>query len=141
MMEKRIHVIPLRRETVKVGAWRRSPKAIRALRDYVLKHYRTGNVKVGKYLNERIWERSGRYPPAKVKVVAVKGDDKVFLELEDKYEEPKVDKKDEKPVVAEKGADDKKVEEKKVEVKEEKKEVKEKAPAKKKSAPKKVEKK
>src|SRR3972149_11990248 len=128
IMEKRVHVIPLRREILKVGAWRRAPKAIRALRSYVLKHYRIGDVKVGKYLNEKIWSRSGRYPPTKVKVVAIKEDNKIFLELEDKYEEPKVEKKEEKPVVAEKGADDKNVVE---EVKEMKKEVK------KKSAPKK----
>ena len=122
-MEKRVHVIPLRRETLKVGLWRRAPKAVKALRVYALKHYRTDKVRVGKYLNEKLWERGTKHPPSKVKVVAIKENDKVFMELEDKYVEPKKDEV-KKEVKAEKGADDKKiVEEKKEEpVKEEKKE-------------------
>jgi large subunit ribosomal protein L31e len=87
-MEKRIHTIPLRKEFNKVSKWRRSKKAVTALRDYVKKHYRMDSVVIGKELNEKIWSRGNKKPPARVKVVALKKDDKVFLYLEEKYKEP-----------------------------------------------------
>ncbi|MBR9679026.1 MAG: hypothetical protein GON13_02055 [Nanoarchaeota archaeon] len=118
-MDKRIHVIPLRRECNKVSIWKRSNKAIKALKDYVKKHYRTDNLVIGKDLNELIWSRGNKNPPSKIKVVAVKADDKVSLYLEENYkEEKKVEKKVEK-VKGEVVKDVKKVEEKVEEKKEE----------------------
>ena len=88
-MDKRIHVIPLRRECDKVSIWKRSNKAVKALRDYVKKHYRTENLVIGKGLNEKVWARGNKNPPSKVKVVAVKEEDKVSLYLEENYKEEK----------------------------------------------------
>lgn len=102
-MEKRIHTIPLRREFNKVSRPKRAEKAVKALKDYVMKHYRTGNVRIGKDLNERLWSRGIKNPPAKVKVVALKKDDLVELFLEESYKEEKTEKKEEKPVTAQKG--------------------------------------
>ncbi len=87
-MEKRIHIIPLRRSFLKSARWKRTPRSIKAIREYVWKHYRTTNIIIGKYLNEHIWAKGSKNPPSKVKVVAIKDGDKVSLELEGKYVEP-----------------------------------------------------
>lgn len=100
-MEKRVHIIPIRREVVRAPRWKRAKRAINIIREYVQKHYRTDDVIIGKHLNEKIWERGSRKPPMKVKVVAVKTDKRVSLELEEKYEEKKEEKKTVKEKVAE----------------------------------------
>jgi len=38
MAEEIIHVIPLRKEWLKVPRWKRTKKAIRAVREYLIKH-------------------------------------------------------------------------------------------------------
>ncbi len=60
---EREYNVPLRKEYLKTANWKRSKKASRALREFLIKHMKPekdekGNihVKIGKYLNEKIWE-------------------------------------------------------------------------------------
>ena len=103
---ERTYIIPLRRETLKAPSYGKAKKAITAIREFVSKHMKSSDIKIGRYLNLKIWEHGIKNPPNKVKITAVK-DDKgaVFVELEGApKEQPKTEekkklaKKDEKTV-------------------------------------------
>ena len=66
MAEEKIYTVPLRREFLKVARYNRSKKAMKALKEFLKKHLKE-DVKIGKYLNERIG-KSRKNPPGKIKI-------------------------------------------------------------------------
>lgn len=66
---ERTYTIPLRSECLKVPIFLRARKSIKAIRNFTMKHMKVEDVKIGKYLNLKIWERGSRHPPSKVQVV------------------------------------------------------------------------
>ena len=144
---ERVYNVPLRRRWVNVPKYKRAKKAVIALREFLMKHMKGKEVKLGKYVNEHLWKNGMKSPPHHVKVV-VKKDDKgvVFAELEgapveEKKEEKKPEKKKEekKPEKAERKEEEKAKKEEKAELKAIKKE-KPKVIAKQPAAPKHIEK-
>ena len=109
--ETRTYTIPLRKEFLKTARWRRAEKAVNTVRSFVVQHAKAEDVKVGRWLNEAIWKRGAKNPPARVRVDVKKEDDYVMVELTElprkaKKEETKPadlpekvkEKKEEKPV-------------------------------------------
>jgi large subunit ribosomal protein L31e len=97
--DERVYIIPLRKRWLKVVKYQRGKKAVKAVREFIAKHMKNDNVKIGKYLNEELWERGIRKPPHKIKVRTWKEDDFVKVELVDApIEEKKVEKVEEKKV-------------------------------------------
>jgi large subunit ribosomal protein L31e len=106
----RTYNIPLRKEFLKVPKYKRSKKAVTALRKFLKRHMKSDNIRIGRFANEIIWQHGIRNPPHHVQVHAVK-DDKgvVTAELVGKplWDEPKAEakgkrkpapaKKDQKP--------------------------------------------
>ena len=91
---KRTYVIPLRKEIQKVPNYKRTSKAVKAVRAFAMKHMKSENVKIGKYLNLELHSRGRKNPPHKVNVDMVKEEDVVKVELvgapvEEKKEEKK----------------------------------------------------
>ena len=74
MAEKleRTYTIPLRREYLKVPQYRRTEKASRALREFLVKHMKSENIRIGKFLNEYLWMHGMKNPPHHVRVNVVK---------------------------------------------------------------------
>lgn len=135
---EREYVIPLRRKVQKVPRYRRAKKAIRVIREFLLRHMKVyggelGDVKIDTYLNSEIWFRGIKKPPLKIKVKARKmSDGIVWVELAEIPEKVKWDmQRDKKKLEKVKKVGKKaKVEEKPVEeTKEEKKETEEKEKA------------
>lgn len=95
---EREYIIPLRKEFQKAPKYKRAKKTIKALKEFLAKHMKSDNIKIGKYLNLKIWEHGIKNPPHKVKVKVEKFDDGlVKAELTDApVEKPKEEKK--KPV-------------------------------------------
>lgn len=93
MADDLIYNIPLRREWLKVPKYRRTKKAIKAVKEFISKNTKVKDVKVGKYLNLRLWEHGRKNPPHKITVKVTKEKDFVKVELpdapEEKVEEPK----------------------------------------------------
>ncbi len=120
---ERVYNVPLRKEFQKVPKYKRAKKAVTALRKYLKRHMKSDSIKIGKHVNEQIWQRGIRNPPHHVKINVVK-DDKgtVIAELVGKpiFDEPPKEEK------AGKGKKKKPEEEKK----EKKKEAEEKKPEK-----------
>lgn len=95
MAEKleRTYVIPLRKEFQKAPRYKRAKKSITAIREFISKHMKSDDVKIGRYLNEKVWQHGIKNPPTKVEVKAVKEEETVKVELlgapEEVKEEPK----------------------------------------------------
>ena len=75
-MEKE-YIIPLRREWNKVSSYRRTGKAIVAIKKFIAKHMKIADrdlskIKIDTYFNNQIWFRGRKSPPAKLKVRAIK---------------------------------------------------------------------
>ncbi len=81
MAEEKIFIINLRREFSKKPNYKRSKKAVTAVKEYIQKHLKVDDVKIGKNLNLKIWERGRKNPPPKIKVKAVVEEDIAYVEL------------------------------------------------------------
>lgn len=66
---KNKHIIPLRKECMKVPVHAKTRKAVKAVKAFVQKHAKAEDVRIGKYLNQKLWERGNRNPPHKVEVM------------------------------------------------------------------------
>jgi large subunit ribosomal protein L31e len=124
---ERVYTIPLRREYLKVPRWKRAKKAMKAIREFTMRHMKVedpDNVKISNKVNEVIWEGGGKRVPPKITVKMIKEEEVVYVllpdeELKKKEEKKKVEKtKEEKP----KKENQPKEEEKKEEVAEQPKE-------------------
>jgi len=126
---ERLYTIPLRREFSKAPNYKRTSKAIKAIRNFAQKHMKCDNVKIGKHLNLEIWKHGRKNPPPRIKVKMIKEKKKekdkeieyIIIELPHiKIEKPVEKKKKEKP---KEEALEAKVDEHKKEEEKEKKEV------------------
>lgn len=99
MAEETQFTIPLRKEFSKAPSYKRSEKAIKAIREFIERHMKTDNVKIGKNLNLKIFERGRKNPPPRIKVKAVKEDKLVRVELPEFPFDIKVEKKEKKKEV------------------------------------------
>lgn len=71
---ERVYVIPLR-DAKKAPRTKRSPKAVRLVREFIQKHMKSDEVILDASVNENIWERGIQKIPPKIKVKATKEDD------------------------------------------------------------------
>jgi large subunit ribosomal protein L31e len=78
---ERTYTIPLRKEYMKVPRWKRTRKAVFALRQFLSKHMKSDDVKLGSLLNNHMWKHGGKNPPHHVKV-NVKKDEKGIVNAE-----------------------------------------------------------
>ena len=79
---ERIYTIPLR-DVKKVPRTKRSPRAMRYIREFIQKHMKAEDVIIDQSVNEKIWERGIEKIPSKIKVKAVKEDETVEVTLVD----------------------------------------------------------
>ncbi len=92
---EREYVIPLRKEFMKVPRYRKSKKSIKAIKEFISKHMKVEEVKIGSYLNELVWSRGPKNPIPRVKVKTRKIDDYAQVELIDnKFAETKEEKEE-----------------------------------------------
>ena len=83
---EREYTIPLRKEWSKVSNYRRTGRAIKEIKKFIARHMKvpdrdTDKVKLDIYLNNEVWFRGRKKPPAKIKVKAVKEGDIVKVSL------------------------------------------------------------
>lgn len=71
---ERVYIIPLKADVIKTACYRRSNKAVRLIREFIVKHVKSSNVIIKKEVNEFVWARGAKNPPSKVKVKVVKDD-------------------------------------------------------------------
>jgi len=119
---EREYIIPLRHRWRIVPRYQRTNKAVKTVKEFVARHMKIrdrdlNKIRVDRYLNETLWHRGIKNPPAKIKVLAVKEGDVVRVTAVEmpqnikfkKLREEKV--KDKSKAVAEKRKEEKKAEE------------------------------
>ncbi|NCN98652.1 hypothetical protein COU62_01730 [Candidatus Pacearchaeota archaeon CG10_big_fil_rev_8_21_14_0_10_35_219] len=90
---EREYVIPLRKEWMKKPRYKRTRASVIGIKKFIAKHMKVPDrnldkVKLDVYLNNEIWFRGSKKPPAKIKVIAKRVDDKIIVEhaeLPDKW--------------------------------------------------------
>jgi large subunit ribosomal protein L31e len=95
---EREYTIPLRNKVMKVPAYKRAKKAIRVIREFLVKNMRIrdrdlGKIKLDKYLNQMIWSRGIKHPPHKIRIKAIKEGEIVRVEAYELSENLKFNKK------------------------------------------------
>lgn len=71
MIMERTYTIPLRKEFQKVPTYKKSKKATKAIKEFVVRHMKAADFEAVKILNElnnQVWMHGIRNPPSKVKV-------------------------------------------------------------------------
>jgi len=140
---EREYTIPLRRKYQHVPRYKKTPKAIKTIKEFLVRHMKIrdrdlNKIKLDRYLNEAVWFRGIKNPPSKIKVKAIQdvnGIVKVELvEMSDKLKfkklrEEKIEKKAMEGVDKKKAAKEEVKEEEKPEEAEKKEEEKEKKSA------------
>ena len=115
---ERTYVIPLRKVYQRAPRWKRTPRAVKAVREFIVRHMKADDVKMGKHLNMLLWKDGMKNPPHKVSVDCSKDKEGIVtVEIvgapkEVKKEEPKKAevKKDSKKADAKDKKDDSEVE-------------------------------
>lgn len=110
---ERVYNVPLRREFLKVANWRRTEKAVKALKQFISKHMKSDNVVLSRYVNKELWKHGIKNPPHHVKISAKK-DDKGRVTVELAELSAKAKREIEKQKAVEKGKEKKEKKEEKV---------------------------
>ena len=80
-VEERVYTVPL--GPIRAGrGYRRTPRAVKALRRHVMKHMKTDRVALTKEVNELLWKRGIRMPPRRIRIRAARneeGEVRVYL--------------------------------------------------------------
>lgn len=74
ILNEQIYIIPLR-DVSKAPRWRRSQRAMKEIRSYLMKHMKSDDVKLDQTINEKVWERGSEKPPRKIRIRAMKFED------------------------------------------------------------------
>jgi large subunit ribosomal protein L31e len=94
---ERTYNVPLRRGFIKVPNYKKAKKAVSTLKQFMVKHMKVEEVKIGPELNKKIWANGIKNPPHHVKVTAVKEEKTAKVELEGvEFKTLKPKKKEEK---------------------------------------------
>jgi len=76
---ERTYNVPLRKEYLKAPNWKRTPKAVRALRSFLIKHMKSEDIRIGKYANAELWKHGIKNPPHHIKVQVTKDSEGVVV--------------------------------------------------------------
>jgi len=84
----REYIIPLREKSRVVPRYKKTPKAIKTIKEFIARHMKVENrdldkVKISKDLNQFLWAKGIRKHPHKIKVKATKSGENVIVELVD----------------------------------------------------------
>ncbi len=76
---ERTYNVPLRKEYRKAPNWKRTPKAVVALKEFLVRHMKSEDIRIGNDVNRLIWQHGIQNPPHHVKITAKKDDKGVVM--------------------------------------------------------------
>jgi len=71
VVEEKLYTVNFRKAWI-TPRGKRTPRAVRMLRDFVKRHMKTEDVIISNEINEKLWSRSIKKPPRKLRVRVVK---------------------------------------------------------------------
>ncbi|MEM4625339.1 MAG: 50S ribosomal protein L31e [Candidatus Pacearchaeota archaeon] len=83
---EREYIINLRRDILKAPKYKRTPKAVKAIKKFVVRHMKVedrdeSKVRIDKWLNNELWFRGIQNPPTKIKIKVKKEGGVCFVSL------------------------------------------------------------
>lgn len=103
---EREYIINVRRKVEGVPIYKRAPKAVKTIKEFLVRHMKIrdrdlNKIRVDRYLNEFLWARGIRNPQTKIKVKAIKEGEIVRVELAElptklKFSKSKEEKREQK---------------------------------------------
>jgi len=125
-MAERIFTINLRKATLNAPRWKKSKRSVAIVREFLKRHMKADEIKIGSSITEKIWESGNQNPPNKIRIKVVEteegeGEEKkkvikaelLGVVLPEELKEEKKEEKSKEEIKTEK----KKVEEKKENIK------------------------
>jgi len=105
---EREYIIPLRKRFNKVPRYKRTNKAVKTVKEFLVRHMKVYDrdlkkIKIDQYLNEFLWFRGIRKPPAKVKVRVSRDGENVRVYLADmpdkiKFKKERLERREQKAI-------------------------------------------
>jgi len=94
---EREYIIPLREKGRPVPRYKKTPKAVKTVKEFLVRHMKIrdrdlNKIKIDRFVNEVLWFRGIKNPPHKIKVRAIKQGEIVRVELVDVPEKLKFKK-------------------------------------------------
>ena len=91
---ERTYTIPFYPKLNSIPRTKRAPRAMRMIREFIVRHMKSDDILIDPLINEYIWSRGIKKPPRRISVLAKKSDDDVvevfFVGAEpDEFLEPK----------------------------------------------------
>ena len=80
MADEKIYTIPLRKAYRGVKT-RRAKKAITIIKEYLIRHMKVEEVKIGKTINKSVWARGIQKPPRKIRIHATLDNKIAYAEM------------------------------------------------------------
>jgi len=85
---EREYIIPLRERGRSVPRHKKTPKAVKTIKEFLVRHMKIrdrdlSKIKIDRFVNEALWFRGVKNPPHKIKIKAIKKGDIVKVELID----------------------------------------------------------
>lgn len=71
-LEEKVFTIPLRKDWLKKSRVARTNRSVDAIRIFLSRHMKSDEIKLSPLLNESLWKRGAKKPPAFVKVKVAK---------------------------------------------------------------------
>lgn len=103
---EREYIIPLRIKWKHVARYKKTNRAVKAVREFLVRHMKIrdrdlNKVRIDKFLNDYLWQRSIQNPPSKIRIKAIKEGEIVRAELyeltnELKFKKARIEKRDKK---------------------------------------------
>ena len=70
MIEK-IYTINLKKATTKTPRWKRAKKSMSFIREFLKRHMKADEIRIGKSITEKVWMYGGKKIPNKIRIKAV----------------------------------------------------------------------
>jgi large subunit ribosomal protein L31e len=80
MADEKIFTIPLRDVFVKPRT-KRAELAISYIKQFLVRHMKTENIRIGESINKEIWSRGIQKPPRRIRIHALKEEDVIYTEM------------------------------------------------------------
>ena len=74
-MAERIYTINLRKATLKVPRGEKSKRSVAIVREFLKRHMKVDEVKIGKSITEGIWKGGAKKIPGKIRIKAVESEE------------------------------------------------------------------
>lgn len=74
---ERNYNVPLRKEYLKAPRYKRTNRAVKALKQFLTRHMKSEDIKIGKHLNQKMWKNGIKNPPHHINITAIKDENGV----------------------------------------------------------------